>query len=200
MAWLEPGSEGAPQALAYVGLGSNLEDPQGQILCALEALSVLPDCVLIARSELYVTTPLGPVAQPEYINAAATLATRIPPLELLEALQRIERIQGRRRDGTRWGPRTLDLDLLLYGDRHLCGPRLRLPHPEIHRRAFVLVPLAQIAPEGLVIPGQGRLGDLLASCPPDPGMRPVRASALRLTTPGSRIYPLSSLEGAYGQD
>lgn len=173
MAPSEPGAEGLPPGLAYVGLGSNLEDPKGQVLTALKGLAALPGCALIARSDLFATTPVGPVPQPEYVNAVAALATRISPIELLRALQVIERAQGRRRDGTRWGPRTLDLDLLLYDDRHLCGPRLRLPHPEIHRRAFVLVPLAQIAPAGLVIPGQGRLGDLLAACPPDLGMRPI---------------------------
>jgi 2-amino-4-hydroxy-6-hydroxymethyldihydropteridine diphosphokinase len=156
--------EGAGEALAYIGLGSNLDDPRRQVLTALGSLAAIPGCRLLARSALYATSPVGPVDQPDFVNAAAGLATRLAPHDQLAELQRIERAQGRVRDGTRWGPRTLDLDLLLYGDLSLAVPGLTLPHPELGRRAFVLVPLAEIAPTELEIPGQGRLGDLLAAC------------------------------------
>jgi 2-amino-4-hydroxy-6-hydroxymethyldihydropteridine diphosphokinase len=154
----------APQ-LAYVGLGSNLGDPQHQVRQALAALGRLPATRVLAVSALYVTAPVGPQDQPDYVNAAARLETRLTPLELLAGLLAIEAAQGRHRDGTRWGPRTLDLDLLLHGDAELDLPGLRLPHPEIGRRAFVLIPLAEVAPMGLSIPGQGTLGQLLHACP-----------------------------------
>jgi 2-amino-4-hydroxy-6-hydroxymethyldihydropteridine diphosphokinase len=154
-----------PPQVAYVGLGSNLADPQHQVRKALAALDRLPATRLLAASALYVTAPIGPQDQPDYVNAVARLETRLPPLELLAALLGIEAAQGRRRDGTRWGPRTLDLDLLLHGDGELDLPGLRLPHPEIGHRAFVLIPLAEVAPMGLPIPGQGTLRQLLHSCP-----------------------------------
>lgn len=158
---------GAPsQAIVYLGLGSNLEQPIEQLRTALRALAALPDGRLLACSALYRTAPVGPADQPDYINAAACLRTRLPPLELLQALQRIEQAQGRRRDGTRWGPRTLDLDVLLYDDRRIALQGLRIPHPEMGRRAFVLIPLAEIAPADLHIPGQGSLRALLARCDP----------------------------------
>lgn len=149
--------------IAYVGLGSNLADPLAQVHGALEALAAITGCSRVRRSSLYATSPVGPVVQPAFVNAVAALTTRLAPLDLLAALQGIERAHGRVRDGTRWGPRTLDLDLLLYGELQLRTPDLELPHPEIARRAFVLVPLAEIAPAGLLLPGQGRLGELLAA-------------------------------------
>jgi 2-amino-4-hydroxy-6-hydroxymethyldihydropteridine diphosphokinase len=152
-------------------------------------LAGLPQCRPVARSSLYATTPVGPIPQPDYINAAAALATTLAPVALLAALQQVERDHGRIRDGTRWGPRTLDLDLLVYGQRRLQQPDLQLPHPEMHRRAFVLVPLAQIAPEGLEIPGLGRLADLLAACPADPRMRRLSDGPGGLTNPAPRHYP-----------
>ncbi len=158
--------EGLPvPQIAYVGLGSNLGDPVDQIRRALAALARLPQTRLTAASNLYTTAPIGPQDQPDYINAAARLETRLAPQDLLAALLGCEAAQGRRRDGTRWGPRILDLDLLLYGDTELDLPGLRLPHPEIRHRAFVLIPLGQIAPPGLHIPGQGTLADLLVACP-----------------------------------
>jgi 2-amino-4-hydroxy-6-hydroxymethyldihydropteridine diphosphokinase len=106
--------------------------------------------------------PVGPWNQPDYVNAAARLDTRLAPADLLAALQAVERCHGRVRDGSRWGPRTLDLDILLYGGMRLDQPGLHLPHAEMHRRAFVLVPLADIADEDLPVPGHGTLGELLA--------------------------------------
>jgi 2-amino-4-hydroxy-6-hydroxymethyldihydropteridine diphosphokinase len=179
MAWPEPQGAGNAETLAYIGLGSNVGEPPEQVLSALDQMAGLPQCRLVARSSLYATTPVGPVPQPDYVNAAAALATTLAPMELLAALQQVERGHGRVRDGTRWGPRTLDLDLLVYGQHRLQQPGLQLPHPEMHRRAFVLVPLAQIAPEGLEIPGLGRLTDLLAACPPDPRMRRLSEAPAR---------------------
>ena len=150
--------------LAYVGLGANLDDPVRQLRKALSALSALPSCRLLRCSSLYRTPPLGPPDQPDYVNGAALLETDLIPLDLLDALQDIERSQGRRRVGERWGPRTLDLDLLLYGTRIIAGERLRLPHPQMHKRAFVLVPLAEIAPADLHVPGAGVVRDLLREC------------------------------------
>jgi 2-amino-4-hydroxy-6-hydroxymethyldihydropteridine diphosphokinase len=185
MASPEPRSTAAGKTIAYVGLGSNLGEPRTQVLSALGSMGGLPGCTLLARSSLYATTPVGPIPQPDYVNAAAALVTRLPPMALLAALQAVERAQGRARDGTRWGPRTLDLDLLVYGQRRLRQPGLELPHPEMHRRAFVLVPLAEIAPEWLEIPGQGRLADLLAACPPDPRMRRLPDDPPRADNPGA---------------
>jgi 2-amino-4-hydroxy-6-hydroxymethyldihydropteridine diphosphokinase len=160
---------------AFVGLGSNLAEPQDQVRRAFTALARLPATRLVAASPLYVTAPVGPADQPDYINAVARLETRLSPLELLAGLLGIEAAHGRRRDGTRWGPRTLDLDLLLYGQDEIELPGLRLPHPEIRHRAFVLVPLADVAPAALRIPGQGALGDLLSGCP--------KGGVSRLTAP-----------------
>jgi len=191
MASPEPRSEHAPEQLAYVGLGSNLGGPREQVLAALRELGALPGCTLVARSSLYATTPVGPIEQPDYVNAVAALTTQLPPLDLLSALQGVEGAHGRRREGSRWGPRTLDLDLLVYGHRRLREPGLELPHPEMHRRAFVLVPLAEIAPEWLEIPGRGRLADLLAACPQDARMRRIPEAPPKADKPG--IPALSSL-------
>lgn len=151
-------------AHAYVGLGSNLQDPGRQVSSALDALAGVPYSHLRRRSRLYCTPPLGPPGQPDYVNAAALLDTGLSPLELLDALQALERSRGRRGGGERWGPRTLDLDLLLFSDRIMNSERLCLPHPEMHRRAFVLVPLADIAPPDLLVPGKGVLNELLQAC------------------------------------
>ncbi|WP_295448502.1 2-amino-4-hydroxy-6-hydroxymethyldihydropteridine diphosphokinase [uncultured Thiodictyon sp.] len=175
--------------LAYIGLGSNLDDPRAQLCRAIHELAGLPGCTLRARSSLYATAPLGPVAQPEFVNAVAVLTTKLTPLALLGALQGIERDHGRVRDGARWGPRTLDLDLLLYGDWQLQLPGLTLPHPEMARRAFVLVPLAEIAPAGLLIPGQGDLAGLLAARDDRDGIRPLPDGA---PTGAAGPSPLSS--------
>ena len=151
--------------LAYVGLGSNLDGPAAQLRLALAEFTQLQDTRLVAASPLYKSAPLGLRNQPDYINAAAALATRLTPLVLLHALQAIEVRHGRRRDGPRWGPRTLDLDLLVYGQACMQTPELTLPHPGIPERSFVLYPLADIAP-GLVIPGHGTVETLRERCDP----------------------------------
>ena len=139
---------------AYLGLGANLQDPAAQVRRALDELASLPQTRLLARSPLYKSPPLGPAGQPDYINAVAVLATHLDPFALLTELRAIELRHGRQRDGSRWGPRTLDLDILLYGDRVLDTPELTLPHPGLHERAFVLYPLSDVAPE-LEVPGRG---------------------------------------------
>ncbi len=150
---------------AYVGIGGNLDDPVCQVRRAFQALAALPASRCVARSPLYRTTPVGgPPGQPHYVNAVAALDTALDPDELLTALQEIENAQGRIRN-VRWGPRTLDLDLLLYGALIRDDPRLTLPHPRLHERAFVLYPLYDIAPT-LRLPGRGRLREWLARCPP----------------------------------
>jgi 2-amino-4-hydroxy-6-hydroxymethyldihydropteridine diphosphokinase len=151
--------------VAYIGLGSNLADPAAQVRRATTDLEGLPKTEVLARSALYRTAPVGPTDQPDYVNAVVSLKTRLSPRGLLEALQVIERAHGRRRDGTRWGPRTLDLDILLYGDARLSEPGLQIPHPEMGRRAFVLVPLEDVAPSGFQVPGLGPLADLVERCP-----------------------------------
>ena len=151
------------EAMAYIGLGSNLADPPTQVRTAIDALAALTGCTLCRCSSFYATAPLGPMPQPEYVNAVVSLTTRLSPLELLAALQGIERDHGRVRDGNRWGPRTLDLDLLMYGGLQIRCPELVLPHPEIANRAFVLVPLAEIAPSDLLVPGLGQLANLLSA-------------------------------------
>jgi 2-amino-4-hydroxy-6-hydroxymethyldihydropteridine diphosphokinase len=151
--------------VAYIGLGSNLCDPEGQVRHAVTELARLPESEFLARSALYRTAPVGPADQPDYVNAVVSLATRLTPRGLLDALQAIERGHGRQRDGTRWGPRTLDLDILLYGDERVAEPGLQIPHPEMAGRAFVLVPLADVAPVGLRVPGLGSLTELVELCP-----------------------------------
>lgn len=145
----------------YIGLGSNLADPAAQVEAGLRALARLPKTRLVARSRLYRSAPWGRVDQPEFVNAAAQLETVLEPGLLLDALLQIERAAGRERDGTRWGPRVLDLDILVYGERRIAEPGLHVPHPHLPERAFVLVPLAEIAPD-LQVPGRGRVADLLA--------------------------------------
>lgn len=133
-------------SLAYVALGSNLAQPAEQIRAALEALAALADTTLLSHSSLYRTTPVGYLAQPDFINAVALLDTGLTPHQLLAALMRIEAGFGRERS-FRNAPRVLDLDVLLYQDMVLDDPQLLLPHPRMHQRAFVMVPLAEIAPE-----------------------------------------------------
>ena len=117
---------------------------------------------VVARSELRETEPVGVVDQPRFLNGAAAIDTELAPHALLDALLAVEQRLGRVRDGTRWGPRTIDLDLLLYGDEVLDEPGLRVPHPRLHERRFVLEPLAELDP-GLVVPGSGAVSDLLAA-------------------------------------
>ncbi len=151
---------------AYIGLGSNLADPLAQLAKAVKALQTLPASRLTALSRFYCSSPMGPADQPDYLNAVAMLDTRLNALELLDALQAIENEQGRVRGSQRWGPRTLDLDLLLYGTEVIDTDRLKVPHPGLSERNFVLFPLADIAPE-LVLPDGRRLQDLLAGCSRD---------------------------------
>ncbi len=147
---------------AYIGLGSNLADPAEQLRQALAALEQLPHSRLAAVSSFYVSDSLLP-GQPRYTNAVAALDTGLEPLQLLDALQAIELDQGRERH-ERWGPRTLDLDILLFGQRLIDEPRLHVPHYQMHLRAFVLYPLAEIAAD-LELPDGRPLGELLAACP-----------------------------------
>jgi 2-amino-4-hydroxy-6-hydroxymethyldihydropteridine diphosphokinase len=147
------------RSTAYVGIGSNLQQPHDQVKAAVRALRQLPSTELLAVSPLYRSPPMGPGEQPDYINAVAALATALAPEALLDGLQAIESGQGRIR-GERWGPRTLDLDILLYGDHVIDSTRLQVPHPGIADRAFVLVPLFDIAP-GLQIPQLGPLAGLV---------------------------------------
>lgn len=150
---------------AFIGLGSNLDGPRPRVIRAFRRLGRLPGCRLAAASSLYRSAPLaapGVPFQDDYVNAVALLETGLDPLILLELLHGVEAEQGRRRAGVRWGPRTLDLDLLLYGAVRIERRDLALPHPELHRRAFVLYPLAEIDPEAWV-PGRGSVKALLAS-------------------------------------
>ncbi|HHH36752.1 MAG TPA: 2-amino-4-hydroxy-6-hydroxymethyldihydropteridine diphosphokinase [Gammaproteobacteria bacterium] len=151
--------------LAYVGLGSNLEDPRAQVARTFPELDALPETRCVARSSLYLSKPLGELPQPDYVNAVAALETRLSPHRLLAGLQALEQRRGRVRGGLRWGPRILDLDLLLYAGVVLDDPGLTLPHPGLSQRDFVLYPLQEIAP-GLSIPGLGSLAELVAGCRP----------------------------------
>jgi len=150
-----------PEAIAAcVALGSNLDDPRAQVEHGFEALALLPRTVLAARSRLYRTPPWGVPDQPDFINAVARLETSLSARELLDALLAIEMRAGRVR-GVRNGPRVLDLDLLTYDDRVIDEPDIAVPHPRLHERAFVLLPLADVAPD-FRVPGRGRVSDLLA--------------------------------------
>lgn len=147
---------------AYIGVGSNLEDPAAQVRSALAALAELPESRLVAASGLYRNPPMGPQDQPDYVNAVAGILSRLEPAPLLGELQALERRLGRvRKAGDRWGPRIIDLDLLMYGRRIVEEPGLTLPHPGISERNFVLFPLRDIA-ASLHVPGAGRVRDLAA--------------------------------------
>jgi 2-amino-4-hydroxy-6-hydroxymethyldihydropteridine diphosphokinase len=149
-----------PAATAYVGLGANLGDAAAALASAVAALRALPSTRLVRTSSLYRSAAVD-AAGPDYLNAVVELQTTLAPHALLAALQRIEAAHGRERSYPN-APRTLDLDLLLHGDVQLATPELTLPHPRLHRRAFVLVPLAEIAPD-LRLPGLGPVADLLAA-------------------------------------
>jgi 2-amino-4-hydroxy-6-hydroxymethyldihydropteridine diphosphokinase len=148
---------------AYVGLGSNLADPSVQLQEAVEALVRLPSSRIQTVSSIYKSRAIGPGAQPDYLNAVVALETLLAPLPLLDALQEIERAQGRIRI-ERWAARTMDLDILLYGQQWIDTPRLQVPHPAMAKRNFVLYPLAQIAGPQLVLPNGRLLGTLLEKC------------------------------------
>lgn len=160
---------------AYIGLGSNLEQPQQQVRQALQALARIPQSQLVAHSRLYRSVPLGPADQPDYVNAVAALDTELSAESLLDALQAIEQAQGRVRGAERWGPRTLDLDLLLYGNAVIDSARLTVPHPGLSERNFVLYPLFELAPD-LVLPDGHKLRELLAHCP-DAGLEALTANS-----------------------
>ena len=146
---------------AYVALGSNLDDPSAQVGRAFDALATLPDTRLVARSPSYRSPPLGPVSQPDFVNAAAGLLTRLAPRALLDALKSLEAALGREAPVVRWGPRRIDLDLLVHGAARVEEPGLSVPHPGLAERAFVLLPLADVAPD-LEVPGLGRVRSLAA--------------------------------------
>jgi 2-amino-4-hydroxy-6-hydroxymethyldihydropteridine diphosphokinase len=151
---------------AYIGLGSNLDEPEQQLQRAIEALRSIPESRLTAVSPLYRSKPMGPADQPDYLNAVAMFDTCLEPLVLLDALQAIETGQGRVRSGERWGARTLDLDLLLYGAEVIALPRLQVPHPGLTLRNFVLQPLFDLAPE-LTLPDGVTLREALAALDSD---------------------------------
>jgi 2-amino-4-hydroxy-6-hydroxymethyldihydropteridine diphosphokinase len=147
----------------YIGMGSNLADPAEQLRSAVESLARLPQTELVGVSGFYQSDSLLP-GQPRYTNAVAALHSTLAPLDLLDALQAIENEQGRERL-ERWGPRTLDLDIVLFGDRLIDEPRLKVPHYHLQERAFVLYPLAELAPADLRLADGRTLSDLLAACP-----------------------------------
>jgi len=147
---------------AYIGLGSNLEQPQQQVSAAMSALGELPDTRLLARSSLYHSAPVGYADQPDFINAAALVETALTPQMLLQALLALEQQLGRVRTFLN-APRTLDLDILLYDDLVIADTNLVVPHPRMHERAFVLLPLAELA-AGLQIPGKGSVSEWLHRC------------------------------------
>ncbi|WP_434728885.1 2-amino-4-hydroxy-6-hydroxymethyldihydropteridine diphosphokinase [Pseudomonas soli] len=148
---------------AYIGLGSNLDEPTEQLRSALQALDLIAETRLAAASALYTSDSLLP-GQPRYTNAVAAIDTALAPLDLLDALQAIENGQGRVRK-ERWGPRTLDLDMLLFGDQVIDVPRLKVPHYHMHARPFVLYPLAELVPESFHLADGRPLAQLLEDCP-----------------------------------
>ncbi|WP_097461960.1 2-amino-4-hydroxy-6-hydroxymethyldihydropteridine diphosphokinase [Mangrovitalea sediminis] len=149
--------------VAYIGLGSNLDRPLDQLRKAIVSLSSLPQCRLLGQSRFYRSRAVGPADQPDYVNAAVRLETGLSPIALLDHLQHIENQQGRVRH-IRWGARTLDLDMLLFGDCTMTTPRLTLPHPEMANRDFVLQPLLDLTPD-LSLPDGRRISELRRQCP-----------------------------------
>jgi 2-amino-4-hydroxy-6-hydroxymethyldihydropteridine diphosphokinase len=148
---------------AYIGLGSNLDDPLAHLRRAFAELAELPASRLVARSRLYRSPPLGGLSQPDYVNAVAAILTRLESPALLDALHSIERAHGRQRvESQRWAARTLDLDLLVHGEQRVKSGHLEIPHPGIAARNFVLLPLLEVAP-GLRIPGLGAVAKLAAA-------------------------------------
>lgn len=152
--------------LAFIALGSNLASPLDQVNAAIAALGEIPDSRIVACSSLYRTPPLGPPDQPDYLNAAVALETTLAPEALLDHTQRIELQQGRVRKAERWGPRTLDLDIMLFGDQVIQTPRLTVPHYDMKNRGFMLWPLFEIAP-ALRFPDGMTLSAVLTECAAD---------------------------------
>jgi 2-amino-4-hydroxy-6-hydroxymethyldihydropteridine diphosphokinase len=157
--------EGTDTIPVFVGLGSNLDDPAGQLQRAIYELAEVPATHLVRCSGFYRSVPMGPQDQPQYINAVVKLETSLSPSALLEQLQLIENAHGRKRT-LRWGARTLDLDLLLYGQQTIDTERLQVPHPGITERNFVLYPLQELVPD-LDIPGKGTIQELIENCSPE---------------------------------
>jgi 2-amino-4-hydroxy-6-hydroxymethyldihydropteridine diphosphokinase len=166
---MEAGDVSGPglRVIVYLGVGSNLDEPVEQVRSALRELDQVPGTRCLRASSLYLSPPLGPVEQPDFINAVAVVETGLPVETLLDRLQAIEDAHGRRRNGTRWGPRPLDLDILMYGDWCMDTERLVLPHPGLHKRSFVLYPLLEVATPDLRIPGRGSLRELVKGCRED---------------------------------
>ena len=148
----------------YIAIGSNLADPLDQVNRAIAALDAVPQSRLVRHSSFYRTAPMGPAGQPDYLNAAVLLETDLTPHQLLDATQAIELAHGRVRKDERWGPRTLDLDIMLFGDRVISDARLTVPHYGLKVREFMLYPLAEIAP-GLILPDGESLAAVVARTP-----------------------------------
>lgn len=161
-----------PAERCYIGLGANLIEPVAQLQAAVTALGQLPETWLVQVSRFYSSKPMGPQDQPDYVNAVAALDTRLTPLALLRALQQIELAHGRQRKAERWGPRTLDLDILLFGMQQIDHPELTVPHYGMQLREFVLYPLAELAPD-LILPDGVALQSLLQQVPLN-GLAPLQ--------------------------
>jgi len=161
-----------PAERCYIGLGANLVEPVAQLQAAVTALGQLPETKLVQVSRFYSSKPMGPQDQPDYVNAVAALDTRLTPLALLHALQQIELAHGRQRKAERWGPRTLDLDILLFGTQQIDHPKLTVPHYGMQLREFVLYPLAELAPD-LILPDGVALQSLLQQVPLN-GLTPLQ--------------------------
>ena len=168
--------------LAFVGLGANLGDRETTLRSALERLSAEPGVELVAVSSFRDTAPIGIADQPRFLNAAAAVETTLSAHDLLDRLLAIERRLGRTREGPRFGPRTIDLDLLLFGDERIQEEGLEVPHPRLHERLFALEPLADLEPD-LVVPGRGPLADLLAG---------LQSAPCRTSTSSTSSRPISS--------
>jgi 2-amino-4-hydroxy-6-hydroxymethyldihydropteridine diphosphokinase len=147
---------------SFIGIGANLDDPVARVRAAIDALATLPDSQLAAASSLYASAPIGYADQPDFVNAAVALDTALGPRALLRELQAIESRFGRTRTFPN-APRTVDLDILLYGERVIDEPGLEIPHPRLHERAFALAPVVELDPD-CVIPGRGRAAAWLARC------------------------------------
>ncbi len=173
---------------AFIGLGSNLENPLGQLARAVVELAALPQTHLVAQSPFYASRPVGPQDQPDFVNGAVWLRTDLSPHNLLDHLQAIEQVHGRERL-QHWGPRTLDLDLLIYGQQELCDERLTLPHRELPNRDFVLQPLLDLAPD-LQLPDGTPVHQLRQTCPDN---------RLRKLVPATHNDTGASAEPAPGQ-
>src|ERR1700686_3233393 len=150
---------------AYIGIGSNLDEPAGQVRRALAALADVTQTRLLRQSSLFGSRPLGTGANPDFVNAVAGMLTQLEVDEFFGSLRALESALGREPPRVRWGPRRIDLDLLLFGEQQLDSPELTLPHPGIVQRNFVLYPLFEVAP-GLTVPGCGRVAELAARADP----------------------------------